>query len=134
MAIFGIFCILLAVIGIANIFSNALGFIRQRRREFARYLSIGLTPAGIKKIFCLEALIIAGRPVLITLLITALTAALFIKISYLEPSLFLQDAPFIPILVFILAIFAFVSLAYWLGARKVLKAPLSEALRDDTML
>lgn len=40
----GALCVLLAFIGIANVFSNTLGFIRQRKREFARYMSIGMTP------------------------------------------------------------------------------------------
>ena len=44
MAIFGGFCILLAIIGIGNVFSNTLGFVRQRKREFARYMSVGMTP------------------------------------------------------------------------------------------
>lgn len=38
--IIGSLCVLLALIGIANVFSNTLGFIRQRKREFARYMSI----------------------------------------------------------------------------------------------
>ena len=32
--IIGALCVLLAFIGIANVFSNTLGFIRQRKREF----------------------------------------------------------------------------------------------------
>ena len=48
--ILGGFCILLAVIGIANVFSNTLGFLTQRKREFAQYMSVGMTPAGIRKI------------------------------------------------------------------------------------
>ena len=40
MAILGAFCVLLAIIGIGNVFSNTLGFVRQRKREFARYMSV----------------------------------------------------------------------------------------------
>ncbi|MBS6707247.1 MAG: ABC transporter permease, partial [Lachnospiraceae bacterium] len=58
----GSLCALLALIGIANVFSNTLGFIRQRKREFARYMSIGMTPDRMRKMFCIEALVIAGRP------------------------------------------------------------------------
>lgn len=134
MAFVGIFCILLAIIGIGNVFSVTLGFVRQRRREFARYMSVGVTPAGIIKIFCVEALVIAGRPVLVTLPITVATVAFFIKMSYLEPMLFIREAPFIPIVVFILAVFGFVGLAYYLGARKVLRSDLIDALRDDTVI
>ena len=49
--IIGALCALLAMIGIANVFSNTLGFIRQRKREFARYMSIGMTPEGMRKMF-----------------------------------------------------------------------------------
>lgn len=132
--VLSIFCILLAVIGIGNVFSNTLGFVRQRRREFARYLSVGLTPGGMKKIFCVEALVIAGRPVLITLPVTATAAIFFIKASYLDPMLFLREMPVVPILIFILAIFGFVALAYYLGARRVLGSSLTDALGDDTVL
>lgn len=129
-----IFCILLAVIGIGNVFSNTLGFVRSRRREFARYLSIGLTPDGMKKIFCVEALVLAGRPVLFVTPVTAAAVAFFIKISYLEPMLFIREIPFIPILAFVLAVFLFVALAYGIGAKKVLAGGMIDSLRDDTML
>lgn len=133
-AILSVFCVLLAIIGIGNVFSNTLGFVRQRKREFARYLSVGLTPAGIRKIFCIEALVIAGRPVLIALPVTALAVAFFIKMSYLEPLLFIREIPFLPIGFFVLGIFFFVALAYYLGAKKVMGSSLADSLRDDTML
>ncbi len=133
-AILGVFCLLLAVIGFGNIFSNTLGFVRQRKREFARLLSIGLTPAGMKKIFCIEALVIAGRPALIALPITGAAVVFFLKISYLEPEVFLREAPILPILAFLLAIFGFVALAYYLGAKKVMESSLIDSLRDDTLI
>lgn len=133
-AILSVFCILLAIIGIGNVFSNTLGFVRQRRREFARLLSVGLTPEGIRKIFCVEALVIAGRPVIIALPVTAAAIVLFIKMSYLEPMPVIREIPFMPMFVFVLAIFGFVGLAYYLGARKVLGSSLVEALRDDTVM
>lgn len=132
MLILGGFCVLLAVIGIGNVFSNTLGFVRRRRREFARYLSVGLTPEGIRKMFCIEALVFAGRPVLITLVLSAAAVSYMLRLSYLEPVIFIRQAPVIPILVFILAIFAFVGLAYYLGGRRVLRSNLMDALRDDT--
>lgn len=133
-AILGVFCMLLAIIGIGNVFSNTLGFVRQRKREFARYLSVGLTPAGIGKMFCIEALVIAGRPVLIALPVTTFAVAFFIRMSYLEPILFIREIPFLPIGAFVLVIFFFVALAYYLGAKKVMGSGLADSLRDDTML
>ena len=129
--IIGALCVLLAFIGIANVFSNTLGFIRQRKREFARYMSIGMTPEGMRKMFWIEALVIAGRPVLITLPITVVFVWLMITASYLNPMEFLAVAPIVPILLFIAALFGFVALAYYLGGKKILKCDLVEALRTD---
>ena len=132
--ILGAFCVLLAIIGIAHVFSHTLGFLRQRKREFARYMSVGLTPEGIRKMFCIEALVVTGRPVLITLVLTIVSVAFMIKASYLDTIEFIKVAPVVPILVFILAVFAFVSLAYYLGGKKIFKVSLADALRDDTMM
>lgn len=134
MMISGGFCVLLAMIGIGNVFSNTLGFVCQRKREFARYMSIGLTSEGLRKLFCIEALVIAGRPVLITLPLTVLISVFMIKLSYLEPIIFIREAPVIPILAFLLAIACFVALAYYLSWKRVAKVNLTDALRDDTMI
>ena len=131
--IIGAVCALLALIGIANVFSNTLGFIRQRKREFARYMSIGMTPEGMRKIFRIEALVIAGRPVLITLPVTVLFVWFMITASYLNPMEFLSVAPIVPIVFFIAAIFGFVTLAYYIGSKKILKCNLAEALQSDYM-
>ena len=134
MTIFGGFCLLLAVIGIGNVFSNTLGFVRQRKREFARYMSVGMTQGEIKKMFCVEALTIAGRPILITLPLAAVTVGYMLKISYVEVGTFLAEAPFIPIMIFMLAIWGIVAFAYYLGWRNIRKIDLAEVLRDDTMM
>ncbi len=132
--ILGAFCVLLAIIGNAHVFSHTLGFLRQRKREFARLQSVGLTPAGIRKIFCIEALVIVGRPVLITSMLTIVAVALMIKASYLDPIEFIKVAPVLPILAFIITVFGFVAWAYYLGGKKILKVNLADALRDDTMM
>lgn len=129
----GALCSLLAIIGISNVFSNTLGFLRQRKREFAQYMSVGLTPAGMRKMFCIEALIIAGRPILITLPLIVAFMAFTAKASYLNPMEVLVAAPIVPIILFSLAIFGFVALAYYIGGKKVLKCSLIDALRDDTV-
>ncbi|MCI8821605.1 MAG: ABC transporter permease [Lachnospiraceae bacterium] len=132
--IFGGFCVLLAVIGIGNVFSNTLGFVRQRKREFARYLSVGLTPEGIRKMFCIEALVLAGRPALITLPLAVLSVGYMLKLSYLDAGEFLAEAPLLPIAAFWLMILGSVALAYVLGWRTVRKLSLTELLWDDTVM
>lgn len=132
--ILGAFCALLAMIGIANVFSNTLGFLRQRKREFAQYLSVGMTPENMKKMFFIEAIVIAGRPILITLPLTAAVVAGMIFASHLEPGVFIREAPILPILVFALLILAFVALAYYIGGKRILHCDLGEILKDDTMI
>lgn len=131
--VIGALCVLLSFIGITNVFSNTLGFIRQRKREFARYLSVGMTPDGMKKMLMIEALMIAGRPILITLPVTGVFAGFMITASYLDPMEFLAAAPIIPIALFIAAVFGFVGLAYYIGGKKILRCSLIEALRSDYM-
>ncbi len=134
MAVFGAFCVLLAIIGIGNVFSNTLGFVRQRKREFARYLSVGLTPEGLGKMFCTEALVIAVRPILISLPIVVAAIGFMLKASYMEAGVFLAEAPYVPILLFMLGIVVSVASAYYLAWRGVRKISLAEVLRDDIMM
>ena len=133
MLILGAFCALLAVIGIANVFSNTLGFLRQRKREFAQYMSVGMTPESMRKMFCIEALVIAGRPLLITLPLTVLSVGFMITASYLNPMEFLVKVPIVPIVIFILAIFGFVALAYYIGGKRMMNCSMVDALRNDSV-
>lgn len=134
MAVFGCFCVLLAVIGVSNMFTNTLGFVRQRKREIARYLSVGMKPQEIRKMFCIEAFVIAARPVLLTLPVATLVVGAMLKASFMDPTEFLAEAPLRPIVVFMLTVWAGVGVAYYLGWRKVRKINLTEVLRDDTMM
>lgn len=133
-AILGAFCLLLAAIGLANVFLNTLGFVEQRRREFARYLSLGMTPRELRSLFWMEGAVLALRPLAITLPLTAGMLALMLRASYLDPALFLAEAPVLPVALFALLILVSIALAYALGARRVLSADLSEILKDDSLL
>lgn len=133
MWILGAFCVLLAIVGIANVFSYTLGFLRQRKREFAQLLSVGMTPESMRKMFCIEALVIAGRPLLITLPLTVLSVGFLITASYLNPMEFLVKVPIMPIVIFILAIFGFVALAYYFGGKRMLNCSMADALRNDSV-
>ena len=133
-AVFGGFCILLAIIGVGNVFSNTMGFVRQRKREFARYMSVGLTPEGIRKMFLIEASVLACRPVLLTLPPAVLAVWFMLRASYVDAGEFFAEAPFVPILIFLLAIWGTVALAYYLGWRQVRRINLAQVLRDDTLM
>ena len=132
--IFGAFCVLFAMIGIANVFSNTLGFLRQRKREFAQYMSIGLTPQEMRKMFCIEAFVIAGKPLLITLPLTVLFVQFAVTASYLDPMVFWSEAPILPVLIFAAAIVLFVALAYYIGGKRLLQSDLNETLKNDALV
>jgi putative ABC transport system permease protein len=126
-------CGLLACIGIANVFANTLGYVYQRKREFARYISIGLTPEGVNKILFMEALMIGLKPIIFSVPFNILFIAFAIKASYLNPMEFISRMPVIPILVFAILILSSVGLSYYIGGRKINKCNILEALKDDTM-
>lgn len=127
------FCLLLAAIGLANVFLNTLSFVGQRRRAFARYLSIGMTPKELRSLFWIEGAVIAGRPLVITLPVTAVVVAFMLNASGLDGAVFLARAPVLPVVLFAALIVGVVALAYWLGARKVLTGDLAEVLKDDSL-
>ncbi len=134
MLVLGSFCVLLALIGVGNVFSNTLGFVRQRKREFARYLSVGMTPGELRKMFCIEAFALVCRPMLWASAVAVFGVGAMLKASYMEPSEFFVEAPFVPIGAFVLAVGGTVALAYYLSWRRMRDMNLAEVLRDDTMV
>lgn len=134
MLLMGGICGLLSCIGLANVFSNTLGGLYQRKREFARYLSVGLAPQGIKKILLIEAIIIGGKPILVAIPLTILFAAFAVTASYLNSMEFIKCMPIVPLLIFTALIFAVVGLAYYIGGRKICRSNLIELLKDDTFV
>lgn len=129
--ILGGFCVGLALLGVANVFSNTLGFVRRRKREFARYFSLGMTRAEMGKVFAIEGLVIGGRPLAVTLPLTALALFGMLKASHLDAELFFRIAPVVPMAVFGLAILVFVGLAYYLGGKRLLSRDLVEAMGSE---
>lgn len=134
MLVLGTFCVLLALIGLGNVFSNTLGFVRQRRREFARYLSVGMTPQELRKMFCIEAFALVARPTLWAAGVAVLAVGAMLKASYMNPAEFLAESPFAPIGAFMLSVGGAVALAYYLSWRRMREMNLAEVLRDDTMI
>lgn len=134
MFVLGSFCVLLALIGVGDVFSNTLGFVRQRKREFARYLSVGMTPEELGRMFCIEALVLAGRPMLWATAVAFIMVGAMLRASYMDAAEFLAEAPCLPVGAFMLAVSGAVAFAYYLSWRKMRKIDLAEVLRDDTML
>jgi putative ABC transport system permease protein len=129
--VIGGLCGLLAMIGLANVFSNTLGMINTRRREFARYITIGLTPLGVRKILCLEALMIGVKPIIITIPLTIAFVLFATSASYINPMEFVENMPLVPLLIMAGMILGCVALAYYIGGRKLYRNNLMEMLKND---
>ncbi len=129
----GALCVLLAVIGIANVFSYTLCFANERKKEFVRYLSIGMTTKDMVGMFVVEASVIAGRPLFITVPLTALFVVFAAKASYISIGRVIGELPFGAVGIFALLILVSVALAYYIGVKRLFRNNLVEVLRDDRL-
>src|SRR5690606_4308627 len=117
--VIGALAVMLASIGLANVFSNTLGQIHQRKREFARYLSVGISPAGLRKILMMEAIIITLRPILLSLFINVPVVLLALNTASIALSDYAQHMPLLATVLFMFFIALFVGIAYLLGAKSI---------------
>lgn len=134
LTIVGSFCAILALIGIAGIVAQAISFTQQRRREFSRYRSIGMTPRGVRKMLLFEGVLTVARPLMIALLpATACTVALA-SLGRQSLSTFALAFPY-PIALIYLVVVAFCVLAaYALGAWRLNKMDIARSIRDDSFM
>ncbi len=130
-----VFTGLLTCIGLANIFASTLGQIHQRKREFARYFAIGLTPKGAVRILAREALVVALRPILWTIVINIPLLALMLNAGGISAKdFFAERLPLVPAIILFTSVIGFVALAYYLGGRKICSMNLAETIKDDTLM
>ena len=132
--VMGVLAGLLACVGIAGILSATLGQIYQRKKEFARYLSVGVSPKDMQKLLFLEGLFIIGRPFLMAVIIDVPVTALLLQMSPPTAGQFISHLPLVPVLIFLCISAGAVSLAYLAAARSICQGDLVEILKDETMV
>ena len=129
-----LFAGILTCIGLANIFASTLGQIHQRKREFARYFAVGLTPKGAAKILAWEAAIVALRPILLTIVVNIPLMAFMLDAGGITAGDFIaKRLPLIPAILLFVAVIGLVALAYYLGGKKICNMNLVEVIKDDTL-
>lgn len=126
--------IILACIGISGILSTTLGQLYQRKKEFARYLSVGVSPKEIEKLLLLEGTFIIGRPILLAFLVDIPVTALFLYLSPPTVGEFLRHIPVIPLSVFLTVSVMLVAAVYLAAIKNIRKEDLATFLKDETML
>ena len=130
-----LFTVILTCIDLANIFASTLGQIHQRKREFARYFAVGLTPKGAAKILAWEAAIVALRPILLTIVINIPLMAWMLDAGGITAGDFIaKRLPLVPAILLFVAVIGFVALVYYLGGKKICDMNLVEAIKDDTLM
>ena len=126
---------ILTCIGLANIFASTLGQVQQRKREFARYFAVGLTPKGAAKILTWEAVIVALRPILLTIVVNIPLMVLMLDAGGITAGDFItKRLPLIPAILLFVSVIGFVALAYYLGGKKICNMNISETIKDDTLM
>lgn len=126
-------CTLLAGIGIANIFANMLGSIRMRKREFARYQSVGFTPESLWRMLMLETSSVVFLPICISVPVNVLFVIWAVHISPVTMQDYLEVMPVIPFGLFAGAILTAAGIACYISGKRILEADMVECLKDDTM-
>ena len=126
-------CGLLVCIGISNVFANTLGYIYQRKREFARYQSIGITQGGIAKMLCVEAFIVGVKPILISIPFNILFVLFAVNQSEISMSEFVNKMPITLMCTFAIVIMIVVGISYFIGGRQPQNYSIADALKDDTL-
>jgi putative ABC transport system permease protein len=132
--VIGCLSILLAIIGLANVLSNSLGHIYQRQKEFVRYITIGLSPSGVKRVLFTEAFILSLKPILTSLLINIPLVIFGLRKSLIPLNDFIEQMPIIPIFSFAIVIILAINFAYYLGWKKMYNTNWISVLKDDTII
>jgi ABC-type antimicrobial peptide transport system permease subunit len=127
-------CGLFACIGIANVFANTLLYIFQRKREFARYQSLGVTPGGLIKIFFVEFFIIGVKPILISIPFNIFFILWAVNVTRVSMKEFVSEMSILSIFVFSCIILASVGIPYFIAGRQMLKNNIIVDLKNDIML
>lgn len=128
-----IICAILACIGISNVFANTLGYMQQRKREFAEYQSIGVTPKSIAKILSIEALVIGVKPILLSIPFNILFILLTTSDNGITLNEFLQNTPILPTILFALIMLGAIALSYYISGKKILNSNIADVLKDDAI-
>lgn len=125
----GTLAMTLALVGIANILSVTLGQIYLRRKEFARYLSVGMSPGQMRKILYLEALLLVGKPYGFALLMQIPLLALLLPAAPIRKAEFFACMPVGTIALFGMAAFAIILIFYGIAGRKLCRENIMEILK-----
>lgn len=124
-------CTIIACIGVSNVFANVFGYMGKRKREFAEYQSIGITPRGIVKILLIEGLFIGVRPILISIPFNVLFILLTTSNGGITLNEFLRQMPVLQTSIFAATMIGIIVIMYYIICKRILKTNIADALKRD---
>ncbi len=123
---------LISAISIANIFNTISTSISLRKKEFAMLKSIGMTPKSFNKMINYESIFYGLKSLLYGLPLSFIIMILLYK-KLSSGFDFEFTIPFGSVLICILGVFVFVSIAMAYGSSKVRKENIIDALKQDNI-
>lgn len=132
MAFFSLICIWIAAAGLASLYFQIQAFARARTRDLARLVSAGMEPGQMKKMFAAEALYLILTPVVFLVVLLIITVPFLLRLSGIPWNVFIQKAPFIPVLLFAAAAGGIIVFSYRATWKKIRFADITETLRNES--
>lgn len=132
-AVTGGVTLLLAVIGLSNVWATVSATLRSRRRELAMLRSMGLSPQGLRRMLSLEAVLFTVTPLLLSLPLNVGVLAAFLYINEITLMEYLPFAPIVPLLLLVGLILVVVATAYVTGCKRLQKEDIIDAIKDETV-
>ena len=123
------FVALITLISVANIINTVSTGIDLRKKEFAMFKSVGITPAGFRKMICLESLFYGLRALLFGLPVSVLMS--YLMYLALQSSLIPFTINVFLYLAVVAAVFLIVGFAMFFSVSKLKKDSIVETLKED---
>lgn len=123
------FIALMILISFVNILNTVTTGIDLRRREFAMFKSVGITPKGFNKMICLESLLYGIKALVISIPVSILLSFLMNVLLGSDQIPFTINVPLY--LAVVAVVFVLVGTGMLLAVSKLKKDSIIEALKED---
>lgn len=127
------FIIVIALIGITNIFNTITTSIELRSREFATLKSVGMTKREFNRMVSLESIFYGTKSLLIGIPIGSLLSYLIYKALMDGNMEFSYSYPIVAVVISIVAVFILVTAIMKYSMRKINKQNTIETIRNDNI-
>lgn len=123
--------LMIGLIGIFNTFSTISNNLRLRKREFAIFRSVGLTPKGLNKMVMLEGLFFAVTPIIVSIPIILFICFYMLHLTLITWSEFISVFPIGIILTYTILIIVSIFLSYYFSSSCVKKSNVVESIKNE---